>query len=424
MPPLPAALYVAFDVFPRAKGSSTHIASMVQALARNYGRVRLLCLGTEEMPAFQQEGSIAIYRYRGRHRHLLRRATAFAQFVTRHGQQLAGQLRIAAFRDPWGGYPLLRANPGCPTLFEVNALPSWEIAYSRPGWEDDAALMAKLEDMERRCLSECSRILCVSSVTRRALIQRGCDAGKIEVIPNTVDNVFAAPPSCTIPALEEGDWAGYIGGLQAWQGVDSLLEAFALTSHGRLLILPGDSLRAMGYLENRITQLRLRNRVMIHSAITHSEVAGVMARLRFTVVPLADTPRNTVQGCCPIKLVESMAAGTPLVASDLAVVREWVTHGREGLLVEPGDRRGWALAMETLFRDEVLRRTLGAAARRRAEQCFSWNGIHTQLDGIFERTLGTNHEEEAVKTGRPDAGSAPGDRHAPDQRALQPEAPR
>lgn len=422
MAELPAALYVAFDVFPRAKGSSTHIASMVQALARNYGRVRLLCLGTEEMPAFQQEGPIEIYRYRGRHRHLLRRATAFAGFVTGHTQQLAGQLTFAAFRDPWGGYPLLRANPRCPTLFEVNALPSWEIAYSRPGWEDDPALMAKLEDMERRCLRDCSRILCVSSVTRRALVRRGCDAGKIEVIPNTVDDVFSTPPSCAIPAIEEGDWAGYIGGLQPWQGVDSLLEAFALTSRGRLLILPGDSLRAKGYLENRITQLRLRDRVMIHSAITHAEVAGVMARLRFTVVPLADTPRNTVQGCCPIKLVESMGAGTPPVASDLAVVREWVTHDREGLLVEPGDRRGWALAMETLFRDEELRRRLGAAARLRAGQCFSWNGIHRQLDGLFDRTLGTNHEEEAAKTGRSDAGSAPGDRDPPDQWKLHSQA--
>jgi len=384
------ALYVAFDVFPRAKGSSTHIASMVQALARNYGRVRLLCLGTEDMPAFQREGAIEIYRYRGRHRNLLRRASAFADFVAAHTQSLAHQLTIAAFRDPWGGYPLLRANPRCPTLFEVNALPSWEIAYSRPGWEHDPALMAKLEDMERRCLRGCSRILCVSSVTRRALIGRDCDPSRIEVIPNAVDTAFASAASrpCAIPALEQGDWAGYIGGLQPWQGVDFLLEAFALTSRGRLLLLPGDSLRALGYLENRIAQLRLRNRVMIHSAITHSEVAGVMARLRFTAVPLADTPRNTVQGCCPIKLVESMGAGTPPVASDLAVIREWVAHGRDSLLVEPGDRRGWALAMETLFADGVLRQQLGATARRRAEQCFSWTGIHTQLNGLFDRTLG------------------------------------
>ena len=396
------ALYLAFDVFPRAKGSSTHIASMAQALARNYGRVRLLCLGTEDMPAFQQEGSIEIYRYRGRHRDLLRRATAFAAFVAAHTQSLAGQLTLAAFRDPWGGYPLLRANPRCPTLFEVNALPSWEISYSRPGWEDDPAFMAKLEDMERRCLGDSSRILCVSSVTRRALIQRGCSAGKIEVIPNAVDDIFgqAVHQPCAIPALEEGDWAGYIGGLQSWQGVDFLLEAFALTSRGRLLILPGDSLRAVAYLENRIAQLRLRDRVMIHSAITHSEVAGVMARLRFTVVPLADTPRNTVQGCCPIKLVESMGAGTPPAASDLAVVREWVTDGRDGLLVDPGDRRGWALAMESLFRDDELRRRLGAAAKSRAVQCFSWAGVHNRLDRLFARTTGraNNEEEKAAQT--------------------------
>lgn len=212
--PMARALYVAFDVFPRAKGSTSHIASMVACLQRVFGGVTLLCLGTAEMPAFQREGAIEIYRFRERRRLLLRRATDFARFVAGHTRRLRGELALAVFRDPWGGYPLLRAAPGCPSIFEVNALPSWELEYSRPALRDNAALRAKLQDIERRCLREASRVLCVSSVTRRAL---GVDA---TVIPNLAHDVFfraAARPA--------GQRCGYIGGLQPWQGIEQAIDS-------------------------------------------------------------------------------------------------------------------------------------------------------------------------------------------------------
>ena len=112
-------------------------------------------------------GLIALPAFaRGR---LLRRATGFARFVERHVRRLAGRLELAVFRDPWGGAPLLRARPRCPALFEVNALPSWELHYSRPDLATNTALVAKLRDLERRCLREATLVQCVSSVTARAL---------------------------------------------------------------------------------------------------------------------------------------------------------------------------------------------------------------------------------------------------------------
>lgn len=390
----PAALYIAFDVFPRAKGSSTHIASMVRALARNFASVRLLCLGVDGMPAFQREGAIEIFRYCARHRHLLQRATGFARFVTSHVRQLASHLRIAAFRDPWGGYPLLRAQPACPVLFEVNALPSWELAYSRPGILTEPALMAKLGDIERRCLHDSHRILCVSSVTRRALVNLGVAPHKIEVIPNAAGEAFPAASShpCPIPELLNGRWFGYLGGLQPWQGVNLLLDAFALLANHwldvRLLLLPGDSTRARHALHRQLARLQLEHRVMIHSPISHDQVPGVLSRLEFTAVPLADTERNTVQGCCPLKLVESMAAGVPVIAADLAVCREWVTHEREALLAAPGDVRAWALAIHRLLADAPLRHRLARAALLRAQAEFGWKSVHARLDRLFQHTIG------------------------------------
>ena len=323
------------------------------------------------MPAFQHEAGIDIYRFQQRHRNLLRRATAFARFVAGHTRQLASQLQLAVFRDPWGGHPLLGARPSCPTIFEVNALPSWELRYSRPDIAANRTLAAKLGDIERRCLRHCDRILCVSSVTAGALAAAGYAESKIEVIPNVAHDAFfdAAHQPCPIPQLADGRWFGYIGGLQPWQGVQTLIDSFGEVAADlpdcRLLMLHGDTrATATRALHKRILRARLAGRVVVHSPVTQHEVAGVLARLRFTAVPLADTLRNTGQGCCPIKLVESMAAGTPVIASDLAVCREWMRHEREGLLAPAGDTRAWSMAIHRMFHDDGLRERTGAAARK------------------------------------------------------------
>ena len=70
------ALYVAFDVFPRPKGSSSHIASMVAALAKEFAPVCVLCLGDGELPLYQADGAVEIHRLPSTHRDVLHRATA------------------------------------------------------------------------------------------------------------------------------------------------------------------------------------------------------------------------------------------------------------------------------------------------------------------------------------------------------------
>lgn len=365
------ALYAAFDVFPRAKGSSSHIASMVTALRGVCDEVTVLCLGGPGLPLTQVENGIAIYRLPTRHSDLLARATAFAQFVTQHASRGADLL---VYRDPWGGAPLLRALPQVPAIFEVNALPSWELAYSRPGFLDNAPLQAKIGDLERFCLAQAKEILCVSSVTAQALARPN-----ITVIPNAAaDYLFDDPTSpCPLPELESGRWFGYLGGLQPWQGVDLAFTAFHRLAddlpHVRMLVLS----------EGRRPR-RLPPRVLFAGPLPHSQLPAVLRHLEFTVAPLTETARNTIQGCCPVKIIESMAAGVPVVASDLSVCREWITPGHEGLLVEPGDARAWMCALHTMLQSPGA---LAPAARQRAESTFRYSLVHRQLQSVFARAL-------------------------------------
>lgn len=275
----------------------------------------------------------------------------------------------------------MRAIPGCSSVFEVNALPSWELHYSRPGLAASATLAAKLGDLERYCLRHAGRILCVSSVTGRALATDfGVDPAKIDILSNSAANLYFDAPN---PQPRRREIA-YVGGLQPWQGIETVIDAFALVRSDTTLRIIHSGNRGVRDLERRITRYPgLRAAVSIEDPMPPESLAAAFAGLQFTVGPLADTPRNTWQGCCPIKIVESMAAGTPVLASDLEVTRELIRHGEDGWLVPPGDVRAWAGAIERMLSDDALRDTLASGARRTARQRFSRRAALDQLCRVF-----------------------------------------
>jgi len=372
------SVYIAFDRYPLPKGSSSHIRSMTTALAESHGPLTLLCLGAPDLPVHECSGDIEIVRMPATHSDVLRRATAFAEFVAHHVTARVATLERIVFRDPWGGVPALRAAPRCKSIFEVNALPSWELPYSRPGFLNSAALQAKIGDMERFCLSNAIGILTVSDVTRRALISEGVDGAKITTIPNAASAEFfdADPANTPLPLLNDGAWCGYIGSLHAWQGVEFLIDAFAQTRvDGARLAIIHNSAHNPREIERRVVNRGLNGRVLIHPPLPPRELAGAISTMRFTTAPLTETARNTYQGCCPVKVIESMAAGVPVLASDLTVTRELIGHGQDGMLAEPGDLRAWAQAIRAMFEME--------SRRIHAPRCFSWPEIHGKLRRVF-----------------------------------------
>jgi len=386
MPGAPRSLYVAFDAYPRPKGSSSHITSMIEALAQDFAPVRVLCLGDAGRRAVEFPApGIEIHRFFGSNASpMLDRATAFSRFVEGHTAQIGPSLRLMVFRDPWGGVPALRSAPSCPAIFEVNALPSWELEYSRPGFAMHATLAAKVGDLERMCLRQAAAVLCVSEVTRRALIGCGVDRAKVAVIANSAASVFF---DAAFSATTQKKTFAYIGGLQPWQGVEDLIDAMALmASEARLLVVHSGN-RSVREVERRIERHRLGARVQLLAApLSTEELAALLPQLAFTVAPLADTPRNTLQGCCPVKIVESMAAGCPVIASDLAVSRELIRHDVDGWLVRAGDHRAWASALQILLADTLLRDRLAVQARKTACERFDRRIAHDQLRTLFQAT--------------------------------------
>ncbi len=94
---------------------------------------------------------------------------------------------------------------------------------------------------------------------------------------------------------------------------------------------------------------------------------------------------NSLWEGMPGSILEAMAAGLPVVATDVSGTNEVVVNGETGLLVPPDDPGALADAIATLVRDGALRLSMGAAARRRAETQFSFERVVLEKAALYRR---------------------------------------
>ena len=378
------SVYCAFDIFPAPKGSSTHMALMLQALEQALPPVLCLCLGTPAHPRLQVESPfLTIRRWTPPRAHLLERTRGFGRFVESVLASLPAPPELLVFRDPWSGIPAMAALPSTPALFEVNGLPSWELPYAYRALERHGPLLEKLRDMEWSCIQGAQGLITVSPVTRRALVGLGAPRERVAVVPNGALEPFfeAGPP----PSLK-GRRLLYVGSLQPWQGVETAVEALALLDRRTTLTIihPGKR-RWLKGLKRLARRRGVQERVEFREGLSREEVAREMARSRALLAPLAPVDRNTLQGCCPLKVVEAMAVGVVVAASDLEVCRGLLDPGEEGLLLPPDDPRAWAHGLaELLGRPEEAHR-MGLRARERALRRHHPGVIVQELKGLFRR---------------------------------------
>jgi glycosyltransferase involved in cell wall biosynthesis len=199
-------------------------------------------------------------------------------------------------------------------------------------------------------------VITPSRVTANQIAARGVQA---QVIRNGAE---LRPPSPR-PAGAPERYLLYFGALQPWQGVDTALRALARLDEELVICASVHQRKAKPY-RKLAEKLGVEQRVHWHFALPEDELAGWREHALLSLAPLRDCSRNAVQGCAPLKILESMAAGVPVVASDLPAVRELLADGVHGKLVAP-DRPGeLARAIRVLLDFPERRAAMGRAARR------------------------------------------------------------
>lgn len=298
-------------------------------------------------------------RYESESENFLDRAMGF-------GEELATvidampELELAHFRDPWSGAAIALRPHDYATVYEVNALPSIELPHL---FDIGPSTLAKVCKLEMACCAAADRIVTPSETTARCLASLGVDAEKIRVIPNGADVIERG----------DGDSVLYFGSPQSWQGIETLIRAFARLADfpdRKLVICASRETKAWKPYEKLAEKLNVN--IEWHYALAEEELVKFRRNALVSVAPLADCARNVEQGCAPLKIVESMACGVAVVASDLPPVRELITHGENGWLVHPDRPAELARALRILIEHPALARELGTAAQRTVTEKFTW----------------------------------------------------
>ena len=122
----------------------------------------------------------------------------------------------------------------------------------------------------------------------------------------------------------------------------------------------------------------------------HSVYAGLVppedlpahfAQADVALYPFDDTLLNRTK--CPVKLLDLLAAGVPVVADAVGQVAESIRHGETGLLVPPGDDAAFIEAVTTLLRDTSLRQSLAEHAARDARERFAWDTLAPVAEAAY-----------------------------------------
>ncbi len=382
------ALYAAFDRFPSRKGAAIHIDRFARTLFDTFDGGALFVLGGPDLPAHQIEENIEIVRFMADIPNFLDRALAFGGWLARaidqmESDRLEGSLELCHFRDPWSGAAIaLRPRRRYAVVYEVNALPSIELPSLFPAL--GASTLAKIRRTEMECCAAADLIVTPSHTTAALLANLGIAEGKIEVIPNGADLDAPVPRPTDAP----DSYILHFGAAQSWQGIDTLLRAFARLADFtslRLVICASAESRAWRRYERLAVKLGVAERIVWRYALEEPELAAWRQHAAISVAPLTDSPRNSVQGCAPLKILESMASGTAVVASDVAPVRELIQDRENGWLVHPDRPAELARAMRILLEHPQLTKQLGASARQTIEDHYTWDRATSALRSAYLR---------------------------------------
>lgn len=203
--------------------------------------------------------------------------------------------------------------------------------------------------------------------------------GDYEIIPNGIDFNHFSTEATPFPQYQDGKLnILFVGRLEKRKGLRYLLEAYSKLKwqhpNTRLIVVGPGNPDKESY------------RIMSSHNIQDVEFVGR--------VSYDDLPRYYASAdifCSPatgaesfgIVLLEAMASGTPVIASDIEGFRGVMTHGEQGLLVPKKDSEALADALETLASDPELRRRLGAQGNRTAEQ-YRWEVVAGRVENYYE----------------------------------------
>jgi colanic acid/amylovoran biosynthesis glycosyltransferase len=270
----------------------------------------------------------------------------------------------------------------------------------------------------RQKLSRARFVACISQFNRQFLLDRypdlspqslilvrcGVDPRKFAPASDAPRPLPAPPPaaprtSSGAPTLTR---ILCVASLQEYKGVQVLLEACARlvdqVAQFECLLVGAGPLRPE--LEARAHALRLTDRVQFLGPQPEERVAELVRQATIFVAPSIVARDGQMDGI-PVALMEALASGVPVVASDLSGIPELVRHEQTGLLVPPGNPEALALAIARLANDQALAERLATQGREHVRREFDLETNTALLADLFQDALAFRESALANGAERP-----------------------
>lgn len=235
---------------------------------------------------------------------------------------------------------------------------------------------AGAEAIARQAFDSATSVVTVSGPVADWVAERTSNRN-VTVVPNGVDTAYITPGG-SAPREADGFTVGFVGTLKPWHGVEVLLEAFARlvrTDTDARLRLVGDGPQREA-LTARATELGISDHVDLVGAVPPEEMPAELAAMDVAVAPYPQLPDFYFS---PLKIYEYLAAGLPVVASDIGPCADILDDGDLGMLVTPGDVTELAAVLAGLRHDDLMRTDLGRAGRDAAVARHDWSRVVSRI---------------------------------------------
>jgi len=288
----------------------------------------------------------------------------------------------------------LRDATGLPVVYEVRGF--WEDTWlSRHAANGDLRLSdryARTRALETHCMTEANLVVTLGEAMREEIVQRGVPADNVIIVPNGVSEEFLRPlPNgaalrASLGIQPDEHVVGLVSSLVAHEGIGTLLEAVKILNDRGVktkALIVGDGPERTA-LQRQAAELGLD--AIFTGRVPSGSVRDYHAVLDVFVVPR--TPDRVCQLVTPLKPVEAMASGLPVVVSDVRALAE-IVHDREtGLLSPPLDAGELADRLQQLLATPDLRAKLGANARHWVARDRTWAHNAARYREIYDSLRG------------------------------------
>lgn len=177
-----------------------------------------------------------------------------------------------------------------------------------------------------------------------------------------------------------------------FKGVEVFLKALAQLPDDVKGVIVGDGNLRAAY-EAQVQALSLSQRVFFAGRVSDHDLPHYYRLADVTVLPSI-----TMGEAFGLVLVESLASGTPIIASDLPGVRTVVANNVDGFLVQPNDETDLAKTLARLFMiPAVVRQRMGLAGRHKVKRRYAWASIGKRLEGIYREVAASQKKKMACQ---------------------------